>query len=42
MEQYPVETVEQNLITADEYETVADIKSAKGWYDPNFPNDKYF
>ena len=42
LEQYPVETVEQNLVTADEYETVADIKSAKVWYDPNFPNDKAF
>ena len=42
LEQYPNETVEQNLITADEYKTVADIKSAKGWYDPNFPDDIAF
>ena len=42
LEQYPNETVEQNLVTADEYETVADIKSAKGWYDPNFPDDIAF
>ena len=34
MEQYPNETVGQNLITADEYETVADIKSATNWDSP--------
>ena len=34
MEQYPNETVGQNLVTVDEYETVADIKSATNWDSP--------